>query len=597
MSVAIIRPELCSQTTRPKRSVRIALLVLLLTYLLVWTFTGAHFMADTNVYAQAILQHLHGEGLTDYRLSTSNPFWDFGHLLWRPFGWLCFVIARPLTRLLAERSERGQVILTLIGINFTAALACVFFFFQLANRIIGRTWPAGLATVGLISADAFLNYAHSGNAYVVGVACLVAGMYFSFGQDSQAASPGSGLIAALMLALAVLFWFPYVFVLPAAIAAPLFIDGPDRKHWRAAMQILVACAVIGIATYASAVAALGIWNWADLKGWILSSGHGQIQSGGFRVIARLAFSLPRSFLNMDRDGMWLKRFLVHDPYAPVTTRALFRLSLWKLVLFYVSTAVICMALLRSKRGRMLFWLLVSATVPIVVFAVFVFEAGSIERYLPLYPFVFLAFGYVVGAEQTKFTEKRLLILALITTVAINVNSERKGALELRKAEVMVRVHDLIPVLDQNSLVLAVNEQDNLAEFRLNFPLDPINLHSNWQSYDMLEINTERLPAWREDFATRALATWQRGGAVWLPERVFCLQPRPEWNWVEGDEKRVKWTDLPEFFSQFETGLRVGGEDGFVLLQASSKNKKILDATIQKLSSGRVLKQDSNWSST
>src|SRR5262249_52858115 len=159
------------------------------------------------------------------------------------------------------------------------------------------------------------------------------------------------------------------------------------------------------AVYALTIAGLGIWNLARLKEWILASGHGQIQAGGFRAIARLAFSVPRSFLNMGQDGIWLKRYLVHDPYAPVTFEALSRLSLWKLVLYYVSAAAIGVELLRSKRGRMLFLLLVSASVPIFVFAIFLFEAGSIERYLPLFPFVFLAFGYVFGDQQTTFAVK------------------------------------------------------------------------------------------------------------------------------------------------------------------------------------------------
>jgi hypothetical protein len=579
--MATVAPNFGAHATERKQSVRIMLPILILIYMIVWVSTGAHFMADTNVYTDAILQHQHGGGSDDYRLLTSNPFWDFGHVLWRPFGWLCFVTTKPVTQLFEEHSEPGQVTLTLIGINFVAALACVVVFFLLARRIVEHAWSAALAALGLLSADAFLSYAHSGNAYVVGLACLVAGMYFSFGENSQAASLGGALAAGFTLALAVLFWFPYIFVLPAAIAAPLFIHGHDRQHRRVAVQILAACAVIGVAVYASAIAVLGIRHFADLKEWILASGHGQIQAGGFRVVARLAFSVPRSFLNMGRDGMWLKRYLLHDPYAPVTMRALFRLSLWKQVLFYVSAAVICLELWRSKPGRTLFLLLVSAAVPIFVFAVFLFEAGSIERYLPLYPFVFLAFGYVLGAEQTKFAVKVLLILGLMTGAAINVNSARKGALESRKEEVMVRINSLIPLLNRNSLVLAVNEQDNLAEFRLNFPLDPVNLHANWRTYDMLEINSARLATWREDFAKRVLDTWLQGGTVWLPERVFHSRPRPEWNWVEGDDKRVKWSDLPVFFSQLETGAMVDGDDGFVLLRNSPKNRQVLGAIGQE----------------
>jgi hypothetical protein len=407
-------------------------------------------------------------------------------------------------------------------------------------------------------------------------------MYCLCGEKAQAASFVRVFGVALMFALSVLFWFPYIFVLPAAVAAPLVIYGYGEQRMRVAGFTLIACVVLVVAVYASTIAGLGLRNVATLREWVLAAGHGQMRQGGLRAAARLAFAVPRSFIHMDRDGMWLKRYLVHDPYAPVTTGALFRLSLWKLVLFYASMSVICVELWRSKRGRSLLLSLAAAVLPICIFAVFLFEAGSIERYLPLYPFVFLALGYVLGANRTKPAFKLLLVLTVTVTAAVNVNAMRTRTLELQKAEVLVRLHDLAPLFGPNTLVLAVNEQDSLAEFRQNFPLDAINLNGEWRTYDLLEINTARLSTWRPDFAVRVLTTWQRGGAVWLPERVFCSQPRPEWNWVEGDDKRAKWADLPSFFSRFETGPVVDGEDGFVLLQDSPKNKQLLDAARGKI---------------
>jgi hypothetical protein len=581
MTEAVVKLDSSSREIGREKHFAAALPILLLVYLAAWAFTGAHFMADTNVYTQAILRHQSGRGGVNYRLTTANPFWDFGHILWRPLGWLGFVLTQPGTQLLAHQNQRAEVLWTLLGINFLAALGCVLLFFLLARKVIGDDWSAVLATMGIFCADAFLNYAHTGNAYVVGLACLVAGIYFSCSEKVPEASLGRALIAALMFALAVLFWLPYVFVLPAAMAAPLLLYGYDKPHMRLTTQTLVACAAIGLAVYGSAVAVVGIRSLSDLRDWILAAGHGHMQPGGFRAAARLAFAVPRSFVNMDRDGMWLKRYLVHDPYAPVTTRSLFGLSLWKLALFYASAVVVCVELSRSKTGRILLVLLATTVLPIFVFAIFIFESGSIERYLPLYPFVFLAFGYVLASEQSKRASKALLLFALAAMIAVNVNAMRRGTLEARKAEAVARIHDLLPLLGPNSLVLAVNEQDSLAEFRQNFPLDPVNLDSDWRSYDVLEINTERLSTWREDLAKRVLATWQRGGAVWVPMRFFRAQPRPDWNWVEGDDKRISWTDLPTFFSRFETGVAVGGEDGFRLLQDSPHNRAILDPLSQR----------------
>ncbi|MGC2490615.1 MAG: hypothetical protein WA412_18205 [Candidatus Sulfotelmatobacter sp.] len=573
--------ETGAQENSGVKEFRPKLIILMIAYLGIWVSTLAHFMGDTNVYAQAILRHAYGFS-DDYHQTTSNPFVDFGHLLWRPLGWLFFVIARPATRLLTHQNQRAEVILTLIGITFLASAVGVVVFFLLARRLVGDDWSALWASVGFFSADAFLNYAHTGNAYILGATCLVVGIYLTVPDKRQIVSLGRASLAGIFFALTVFSWFPYVFVLPAAMATPLLLGERTRERSRLVGQTIAVCVIAGLVGYSAAVAKLGIRNFADLEAWILAAGHGQIQAGGIRAAARLAFSFPRSFINMGRDGMWLKRYLVHDPYAPVTAAGIFHLSLWKLVIFYCAAGIVCFQLMRSERGRKLLMWLVLAVLPIIVFGVFLFQAGSIDLYLPLYPFVALAFGYVLGdGGQGRRVYKVLLLAALAIMVAVNVTAMSRSTLGASNAKAKKRIQDLIPRLGPKDVVMAINEQDSLGEFRLNFPLDRMNLDGEWQTYDMLEINAERLSTWREDFAQRVLATWQRGGAVWLPERVFHSQPNPDWNWVEGDDARVKWTDLPTFFSQLEIGPMVGGEDGFALLQNSPKNQQVLAATNQK----------------
>jgi hypothetical protein len=214
-------------------------------------------------------------------------------------------------------------------------------------------------------------------------------------------------------------------------------------------------------------------------------------------------------------------------------------------------------------------------VPIVGFGVLIFQAGSIDLFLPLYPFVFLAWGYALADRQTKPYKKVLLLAVLIATMIVNVNAMRRGTLEKERSRTLARIGDLIPLLGPNSVVMAINEQDNLAQFCQNFPLDKINLEAQWTNYDVVEINAARLSTWREDFAERVLTTWQRGGTVWLPTRFLQAVPSPDWNWVEGDDKRVRWSDFPSFFSQFETGARVGGGDGFVPLLQNPKNEQLV----------------------
>ena len=548
--------------------------VVIFIYLIFWSLTGAHFTADTNVYTQAILRYQDGVANRDYRSVTANPFLDFGHILWRPFGWLCFDIASPAIRLITRQNERAEVLLTLFGINALASFVCVVLFLLLARRLIGSDLSAALATVGFFSADAFLNYAHAGTAYIIGLAGLVAGMYVLCPADPLDTSWTRASRAGIALALAVLFWFPYIFVLPAAMLTGFLFHGNGRPRRQLVWRTMVICGVVGVGVYLSVVRALDIHSFVDVKQWILASGHGNLQPSGIRGLARLAFSLPRSFVNMGRDGMWLKRYLVHDPYAPVTTRGLIGLSLWKLGIFYGGVIVLLLAVIRVPRGNYVLLWIASAVVPVLVFAMFIFEAGSIERYLPLYPFVFLAVGYAVSSQRTRRVYRVLIFSVLATFLTVNFKAMYRGSLESHKHDALTRIQPILAQLGPDDLVLAVNEQDNLAEFRLNFPLDPVNLKSEWRSYDVLEINSERLSTWRQDLAERILATWNQGGVVWVPERFFSKTPRPEWNWVEGDDARIRWKELPAFFSRFQTGSELGN-DSFRSLQDDSNNRAIV----------------------
>lgn len=552
------------------------LAVVICSYVILWSLTGAHYMGDTNVYAQAILRYQHGIVNPDYRSIGANPFWDFGHVLWRPLGWLCSRITRPVTQLIAHDNERAEVLLTLLGIKALASLGCVVLFFLLARRLIGSEVAAALATVGLFSADAFLNYAHAGTSYIVGLAGLMSGMNALCPDDPADSSWSRASLAGIAFALAVLFWFPYIFVLPAAMFIGFLLHGNGDPQRRLLWRTILICGVVGIGAYSSVLGMLHMRGIADVKQWILASGHGNFQPRGLRGLARLAFSLPRSFVNMGRDGMWLKRYLVHDPYAPVTVAKLLRLSLWKPVLFYSTLAVLILALLRSSRGIYIFLWVASAVIPVLVFAMFIFEAGSIERYLPLYPFVFLAVGYVLSSRRSRLAHCVFICLVLSVFLCVNFKAAYRGSLESRKQDALMRIQPIFPQVGPDDLVLAVNEQDSLAEFRVNFPLDPVNLSSDWRTYDVLEVNTERLSTWRSDLAKRILATWDRGGVVWLPNRFLNQTPKPEWNWVEGDDARIRWRELPAFFSWFQVGPELG-DDSFRALKDNRTNRALVES--------------------
>jgi hypothetical protein len=130
-------------------------------------------------------------------------------------------------------------------------------------------------------------------------------------------------------------------------------------------------------------------------------------------------------------------------------------------------------------------------------------------------------------------------------------------------------------LKPNSWAFAANWQDNLINFSRSFPLHPLNRNSNLRIGALISPGEPEVARWRQEFSTRVQSTWAKGGDVWISRRIWSDKPRPEWNWVEGDDKRVSWTDLHNFASHLELGQSVGGDDGFVLLTPSDQNKKVL----------------------
>jgi hypothetical protein len=45
--------------------------------------------------------------------------------------------------------------------------------------------------------------------------------------------------------------------------------------------------------------------------------------------------------------------------------------------------------------------------------------------------------------------------------------------------------------------------------------------------------------------------------------------------VEGDDRRLSWTQLPDFFSCLRTSRDIGGADGFRLVNQSPENQRLL----------------------
>jgi hypothetical protein len=551
-----------SASTWRERALTLAPLVAV--YLFVTWLTEPHFMADTVPYADAVLS---GDRVR---------IWEFGHLLWRPLGAAArATVFEPLLHALAGADTRAGVVLVLVLTSWVAGLVCVLSLAGIVRRVCRREWVVLVACVAFVFAHGFLNFAQAGASYVAGLAFLLLGMYALArgargGEDAaRSASWLTAMLAGASLALAVGMWFLYIWALPAAIVSPLLLFGWTRQRLRLVVQTTLACALFGAVIFGAAMGILSIYTVEGFREWVLRASHGATTSG----FARMVFGFARSFINMGNDGMLFKRFMLKDPYNPVSLVEIFRLSLWKLGLFYLFIAAVVVNLARSGMGRRVLALLTLSALPMLGFAV-VWQGGDIERYLPLYPFVFLALACALESERGIPWLKGVALLFVVLMGVTSVGVMAKPVLRRQEAAVMSRLEAVRPRLKPESTVVTVHQQDELWKANYSFPFNPFfREHANLV-YAAAALGTVHTLRWREDFASHAFKTWRAGGDVWLSKRLYASRPRAEWNWVEGFAP-MSWTELHEFFAQMETGEAVGDEDGFVLLLNSERNQQRL----------------------
>jgi hypothetical protein len=540
-------------------------------------FTAPRYFGDTGVYVQHILLFDKGN-FSHY----PNPLWEFGHLYWRPIGWVLFKCFGGLTPFAKGGPETLAVTTVLVAFTAICGLICALLYYSIASSLLGHTWKALLVSAAALCFYGFLDYVHTGCAYVAGLMGALGALWAIIRAiDRGRPSWQYGLLSGASFAFAVLVWFPYILALPGILAAALLWDAKrDRDAIAMHRRIRLACyacvfaaCLIGLG-YLFAVFELRMSSAGDLKAWVSASSHGWSQN---KRLLRMASGLPRSFIYSGDSGLALKRFLLKDPYAHVTTGALIRQHLWGPVVFFTFGLSLLLAPLRSQNGRHVLWICLAAAMPVLGFAAFVFESGSIERYMPIYPFIALASAYGLSQLSTKKAAPVVILIFAILVIAVNGASLSKAEIDAEIAPAAVRVESLRGKVSSQGLVAMVTHQDGVYQLLTTHPFHAANRQETLPAYDVIETANDRIVKWRQDFSALALDRLKRGQSVWVSKRFLAEQPEPSWYWTEGDDPRISWKELPPFFRQFSYGESVGGPDGFLKLEPSPENVTKLEA--------------------
>ncbi|HLJ46398.1 MAG TPA: glycosyltransferase family 39 protein [Bryobacteraceae bacterium] len=535
-----------------------------LLYAAIVTATHYTYFGDTNAYIANILAFDRDPG------AGRQAFWDFGHLWWRPLGWLLFRAFGGLIPYGNTGEYNLSVAVLLIAVNVVSGLITVLLLRSVAARFLSP-WTANLVAVAFLCFHAFLNYIQTGAPYIIGLLWLTLSIWSAI-RIAESNAQSYAWLSGIAAALSVLFWFPYIVALPGLLVL-LFLWPSDRSTRRFIPVVVAAASLVAGAAYLLAMTQLHIHSVADLRQWITASSHGWAQN---RRLFRLATGLPRSFLWIGDTGMLIKRYVLHDPYAPVSISQIIFQQLWRVAIFYVFAVALAVTLFREVKERWVLWITLAAAVPVLFFAVVIFEPGSTERYLPLYPFLCIAVSYALSRIHENRVAATAIAAFLALAVVLNVAALWRGSVMRQYERTSSRASSLNHRVTSKGLVAVVSQFDDLYLLTGSFPFDPVSRLS-LPIYDVVGPASDRVRTWKQDFARLAVNAQSKNEAVWVSKRLLAVKPAPEWGWNEGDDPRISWKDLPPFFSGLEYCGDVGGPDGFLQVANSANNQQVLTA--------------------
>lgn len=543
-------------------------LVVVLLSIACYYCTSPEYIGDTTRYAADAIGHAEGR---------ETQFWEFGHLLWRPWAYVGHsVVGNWYAQLFGDTPAQAAA-RVLIQTNFICTIIALLFLLFILRRVV-NAWIALAVVFATNCSNAFLNYSHSGAPYIPALLfstlsfCLLVGAV-----ERPAKGRRRALLAGVSFAIACGLWFPYAFsglgMLAALYLWPLQNSGETsvgrglRRHliW----VFLGSLAASAFLLFLGGAAAKGVGSLSQLSQWIRESDNGWLQS---RNAMRVVTGLPRSVWDFGTDTVFLKRWLFSDPFNPVQIYQVWAFRLGgKLAVSYLGVAAALWALWKTQRWVL--FMLIAAGLPLLLFAVAVFEPSSPERFFPVFPFAFLAFAVVLNDARRHSAAFACVAALLGSVIWFNLADSWKFTASTRLNETHRRIEALNSNVQPGALVFVVTFRDELYRLPALNPLDSNLAISRFRVTDTVEVASQRTAVWRAEFAQRTQEQWARDREVWVSERHLAPRPESDWGWVEGDDRRIRWPELPAMLATLEFDSKVlPGSDGFLRVARSQANR-------------------------
>jgi hypothetical protein len=378
---------------------------------------------------------------------------------------------------------------------------------------------------------------------------------------------GGGVAFGLACAL----WMPFAFTGLGMLAILAFWPA-SKVRGRLLGVFLGALAASVLALFVGAAAVKGVTGLGQWAKWIREADNGVRQSAN---AMRAVTGLPRSLWNLGTDTIYLKRWLFSDPFNPVKIYQMwaFRLAV-KLAAFYLAMGATVWVLWKERRPVL--FMLLGAGVPLLLFAIFLFEPSATERFIPVLAFAFLGFAVVLSTGRGHSLAFACVAALLGSMALYNLTDRSKSSANARVMTTTQRIQALNQSVQPGALVYVVTFNDDLYRLPALFPLNQSLNDLRFHVLDAVTLAGARTPLWSNDVAERTLEQWARHQEVWVSERCLASRPENDWQWVEGDDPRVHWRDLPAVFTLLQYDLSAADAgDGFRRLAETQGNKERL----------------------
>ena len=560
-----------AQTTLPTRRFqpsRAGLVTAALIYVISVAFTTPFIIGDVVTFSGEILRARAGGA----PLST---LWEFGHLFWRPLG---YVLAGPALAWIPAGIApvpNLQISAALAIFSLIAGFICTLVVYDLSQRLTGNPWKAQIPVFVLVWSAAFLTYSQSGSSYIPGLGFFMAGLWVEL--TARGSKQRAAIVSGCLFGMAPLIWMPYLYAMPAAWCARRFISVSGKPAertdwgWREMAIAAVTTGAIVFAGVSTGAILAGVRSPTELVQWVAAASHGMRQN---RTLIRAISGFTRLAIDLRQDGVYLKRFALHDPYNPVGKFGVL-LLLWKIALFYGFCG--CIAALnwssRAKRSALIPLLLAAAGG--VVAAVAIFEPSSPERLLPVLPFLLisLAAGWSSPSRLRQPLQCAIAAGALLI-FAINIPSF-VPRLEPGYQRAIAQMSDFRRHAAPADEMVAITGAEPVIQWMVGHPFQDVRNGSAIRSYHLIDPIKTDVGRWRSVFAERTLNSWCHGREVWVEKAVQTAAPADQIMWVEGDNPAVHWKDLPAFFAAFGFNAVTPGPRGFLRLAHTPQNVELL----------------------